>query len=80
MLEILIILIILVLFYNNSYLRETFNASNNGIGSSYYLDYKPMQSPFQIGKIHTPDYNYPIYGRQYPYYNYFFNPYNTSIY
>lgn len=81
-LEILVILIVLLFLFNYNKQVESFNGSNSGIGSTHYFYNKRVESPFQIGKTYIPYYNYPTYGRNYLYnnYNYFFNPFNSSIY
>ncbi len=40
---------------------------------------KPVD-PYQINHVYNPQYNWPKYIGKYPYYNFFFNPYSTSVY
>ena len=76
----LVLLVLLALIATSRDRREMFNASTSGIGSTPYLYNKQVESPYQIGQIHRPDYNYPSFGIKYPYYNYFFHPYNSAVY
>jgi hypothetical protein len=78
MMILLILIVILLAIRKRS--NESFSVSNSGIGSIPTLYNKHIESPYQIGQIHHPGYNYPSDSRQYPYYNYFFNPYNSAVY
>lgn len=59
---------------------EKFNNNTAGVGSVQYFYNKQQECPYQIGAVHIPQYNYPEYIGKYPYYKYYFSPFNSAVY